>query len=591
MKHLIKKFNLPNYLKGDSFAADSKRITKAIRGEKNENSSREDIDTEQEMLGRLRDAQEFVKGEQQSVENTRELAEGGNVVEGAAGLVEMGAELIPIEQQDSGRVSEGAMAAKGLAKGAATGAVMGSAIPVVGTAVGAVVGGVIGGAAGLVKGNAINDAVDEKEVGEAKDAFTQVNNKQLARGGYRTDPPTRQELEAQKYAGIKLPGQWDPKGAYDTKSLVDRGDINIDTLKGVSPNTELSRTVPRKETYPIGTGISNDINPLEGGISRNTDLAGNPPPRDYSRGFDGVTKIPYDGVTALTEGFKPDLGLPGSAEPETTGSNSRTVRKKGSASNAASIVPSGTTGTEGSESIIPRSIDLSSVKGTKSEVNIDDDPTSELIGKNNVSDPYSNLDIARFKYNQFKKDNKGKGAELLRGAPLLQNALQLKNLKAPAFEGYDRLTSKYKKTLVDEEALQNKVRESSANTRSAILGASGGSGASASANLLATQLNATKGLSDAYLQAENVNRGESQVAQQFDLSVEQTNLGQSNREIVANAQNKGAFDTQKSKIQGALAEDIGKLGKEELFKKYPELMGLDFDALGKFIKAQKTQTT
>ena len=36
-----------------------------------------------------------------------------------------------------------------------------------------------------------------------------------------------------------------------------------------------------------------------------------------------------------------------------------------------------------------------------------------------------------------------------------------------------------------------------------------------------------------------------------------------------------------------LATDVGKMSKEALMKKYPELMGMDYDWLGEFNKKQK----
>ena len=37
----------------------------------------------------------------------------------------------------------------------------------------------------------------------------------------------------------------------------------------------------------------------------------------------------------------------------------------------------------------------------------------------------------------------------------------------------------------------------------------------------------------------------------------------------------------------SIGQDLGNIGKEELMKKFPELMGSDYSWLGKFLKKQK----
>ena len=179
---------------------------------------------------------------------------------------------------------------------------------------------------------------------------------------------------------------------------------------------------------------------------------------------------------------------------------------------------------------------------------------------------------------------------LLRYAPAATNALQLATLKKPAQESYDRLGNVYNEQRVDERSLQNVVGQDVAGMRDRIVNASGGSQGAARASLIASQLQGTKALSDAYMNAEGVNRGESQKAQDFKFNVDRTNLGQSNMEIEANARNQGAYDTQKSKLMAQLGDDLGGIGQEELFKQYPELMGMDYNTRGEYlakIKADK----
>jgi hypothetical protein len=178
---------------------------------------------------------------------------------------------------------------------------------------------------------------------------------------------------------------------------------------------------------------------------------------------------------------------------------------------------------------------------------------------------------------------------LLRYAPAAANAYQLATLKKPAQEGYDRLGNVYDKQLVDEKGLQNTVAQDVAGMRDRLVSTSGGSGSTARANLLASQLQGTKALSDAYMKSEDLNRGENRAAQEFKLNVDKTNLGQSNIQTQANAQNQGAYDSQKSALIAQLGDDFGGVGQEELFKQYPELMGMDYNTRGEYLAKLKAE--
>ena len=178
-------------------------------------------------------------------------------------------------------------------------------------------------------------------------------------------------------------------------------------------------------------------------------------------------------------------------------------------------------------------------------------------------------------------------SQLLRYAPAVTDAYQLATLEKPEDVSRDRLGNRYQEQQVDERQLQKTVQEGINNQRDAILGSSGGSGSTARANLLGLSLQGTKALSSAMAQAGEQNRQDKRTGQQFNLGVDQTNLQQSNAAKLATEQNQGAYDAQKSQLISQLGSNLGEIGKEQLFKKYPELMGMDFDSLGKYLKTKK----
>lgn len=180
----------------------------------------------------------------------------------------------------------------------------------------------------------------------------------------------------------------------------------------------------------------------------------------------------------------------------------------------------------------------------------------------------------------FLNDNK---EGIMRLAPVATNALQLANLDKPEYETRDRINSRYNKNYVDEMSLQNKVTNEYNNTSDALANASGGNTSSLRASLLGAQLNKSKAMSDAYMKASDVNRGEDNKAQQFDNMNDKFNINQSNLEKDVNARNEGAYNTEKSKLINKLGENIGDIGKESSqMKSIAEMFGYSWD--GKYIK-------
>ena len=172
-------------------------------------------------------------------------------------------------------------------------------------------------------------------------------------------------------------------------------------------------------------------------------------------------------------------------------------------------------------------------------------------------------------------------SELLRYTPAAMNAMQLSSQKPPESIGLDRIDRRYNEQRVDERGLQNTVQEAVNNNRNALLSSSGGSGSAARAALLASQLQGTKALSDAYQKATAENRQESRNAQQFNLGVDRMNLNQSNREKDLNLEQKAAYETNRSRLLAQIGQDLGGIGREELLKRFPELMGLSYNWRGK----------
>ena len=178
--------------------------------------------------------------------------------------------------------------------------------------------------------------------------------------------------------------------------------------------------------------------------------------------------------------------------------------------------------------------------------------------------------------------------ENLRYAAPLMNIAQLASLKKPEDVNLGRIDSKYEKNYVDERSMQNMAKESALNARDALMSASGGSGGRASANLLASQTLANKGMSDAYFKSKEINAAEDKYAQEFDMKSNVRNLMQGNQETAYNLQRDAAYKENKSALMAAIGNDLGGIGQEELFKKYPEMMGLGYDSRGNAVGREES---
>ncbi len=178
-------------------------------------------------------------------------------------------------------------------------------------------------------------------------------------------------------------------------------------------------------------------------------------------------------------------------------------------------------------------------------------------------------------------------SSMLRYSPLIMDAYQLATMGSPEVEKLDKLNNQYKKQYLDEKVYENIAREQASSASNAIGKSGVSTGQLINANL-ATQLNATKSISDAYNQIKRHNIDEEKMRQQVEMDNNRTNLSQSNLEKDINARNRGAYKTEKSKLLGNIGTNLGLIGKEELYKKYPKMMGLNYDWNGQYFINKNT---
>ncbi len=502
---ILSKFNLPSYLKNKKTFADmSKAISDRFKGR----NDSESVQTMNDLQGRLRNAQEFVKEQQEinsrppgefkkggKLEYSSSYNAGGDIVtDGAAkgpgvgsimgaasGALELASMLSDTKVDTSGRTDAQYTNRGGNAlKGAGAGAKVGGAIaPGIGHAIGAIGGAIMGGFSGP----------SDKKIAKAKSNFTygqlnssEMNGTNIAKYGSDLDDP---DDPTPNYDGPDYDDNiWeDPNQPFYTE-LNKNGFVSFDENKE-EPNSE---STPEETTTETTTR-----------------------PRAMSL------------LTPSTKG--PSFSTP---EEELEKDSSEFMENRGW--------------------ISPTEIKYYGGRGNGIESNI---------------------------------------GEALRYAPSAMNIAQLAGLKKPKDIAFGRSDRKYQKQFVDEQGMQNSVRQATSSNRDAILSSSGGSGSKSRAALLASQLQGTKALSSAYQQAGVENRQEERNAQEFDSNTEKFNIGQQDKSLLTNMQREAGFQTNKSRLLSQLGNDLGGVGREEMYKRFPELAGLGYDYKGRKIKKKK----
>lgn len=512
----MSKFNLPTYVKGKSFSEASALIAKRFE----DRNSPEDVATLNELQGRLQQAQEFVKSEQESKSKPQHQMPDGSMMNGAShqegapamnqppaderGAVPSGAEQLANEYYDGGRPE-----VQGLAGGLTPVGVQNVA-PDMG--------------AGLAPKH--SDAVLTPALGGAKGAEGATGAPGV--GAYVSAATGALDLAKTAFGDPGI----DKSGATAAPE--------VPSIGGAAASGAMKGATAGASFGPWGAVIGGVV----GGAA----------------GFVGGTKAQKAADTA-ERNF--------AYNEHNQASNS--YHKGGKQDHANNYYGGGSKSKDGDN-------DLEVFKGKESNGSI-----LETVDYEDEQDIIKEDDRLKANYDMYSTDSdesKYNPLELLRYAPAAMNVGQLAGLQKPGKVGLDRLTDMYRPQQVDERGMQNAAQNAANINKDAILSSSGGSASAARAALLGSELNALKNLSGAYQAATAENRQDNRKAQEFNTGVNKTNLQQSNQESQLNLEQQAAYQTNKSKLLSQIGNDLGGVGKEEMLKMYPELMGSDYDYKG-----------
>lgn len=547
---IIKQFNLPAYLKDKSFSDASKAIENKFKDRLDTSS----LNTKKELLQRLANAQEFIKAKEQEAlnptpdpmvdqnqaflgglfgnktANSSSPDIGAEAAEKAGGI---GANINPMGLATGALGMVNNMSGKNStgSTGAdiGSGALQGASAGMSFGPWGAAIGGVLGGVTGLIGSNKAKKKQEELDARNALSSNLQHRGTDFAMGGkmnsYANGGPTDPIM------GPHAPNDFE---------FTNLEQYNLDP-NSLKPMDQFPYAIPGYNEYST---------------------------------FDDKPFFPNIPYASGEELRRPPNG------PDTPSSMPN---------RASLIAKAGST---------PRKLATPAIsyetKGLDSDIFNNDFRGTSTLTERTPDGPQANLwDKLRAGANEvsgeagdFIKDNY---ADALRYSPVIANALQLRNLEKPEYERLDRLDNRYDPDYVDENSLTNRVSQASANARRGLHEASGGDLGALRASLIGSQLNEARALSDAYLQAENINRGENRAGQEFNLNVDRTNLQQSTMENEINARNEGVYDSNKSALIGQIGQDLGNIGREQRFKQMVEQSGICYDTRGAYVCGDTNQ--
>ena len=587
---LVKQFNLPNSIKGKTFADASKIIDKPFK----DRNSNPDKLTHKEHLDRLKQAQETLKQQEQqhaeqiaqSMQSNQQevpdmmngqipegmeeyteqpdqnqmflggdlnLAEVGNITGGLAGLA---GKASPYLGAAGGAMSLGSLAqgngastnkAQSAFSGAATGAQAGMAFGPWGAGIGAAVG--LG--AGLLGANKANKEKQKNILDYSKSINNQFSENQFGDGGdLEEDPinplfkPTNTIPQVGAGSPSNFLGYSIPQQKFK-KDIAGSADYNTNIVQNLHNTIGITPSTPG-----YGTHIGNKTALAYNNWAKTNN------PDDYLETDNPLNNFYGSKADPLESGKRfSDYMYNSSSEYTTDLKNKMGLTSQGYKFNGA----------ETPDTSMLKSQEKPFVEPTGVRQGMED-----YYQKNKTT---TNSDTNNNNGNWLDRN----GGKILKYAPVAMSALQLAKLKKPAYERLDRLTNRFKPEYVDEQSLQN-IANSEMNNSINSISQLGGSQGAVRNSILGAGLNKTKALSNAYMDASAQNRQTNIAGQQFNLGIDQANINQANQELDINDRNQANYRNEKSKYLSSIGTDLGSIGKEEVNKnQIAEALGYDVD--------------
>lgn len=184
--------------------------------------------------------------------------------------------------------------------------------------------------------------------------------------------------------------------------------------------------------------------------------------------------------------------------------------------------------------------------------------------------------------NTNKNRSPQRGKNYLQYAPVLGDFLNYRDARndSPDVENLNNINRRFIPDYVDEASIQNIVNNDFDNMLNSLSNTTNGSIGALRNATLAAGANRTKALSDAYFRTGEANRQQNLMGQQFDLGIDQFNIGQDNLERDINARNEAAVEDRQRASRDAIFRDLGAIGREQTYDNRLYNLTGGYDSMG-----------
>jgi len=237
----------------------------------------------------------------------------------------------------------------------------------------------------------------------------------------------------------------------------------------------------------------------------------------------------------------------------------------------------------------PENLDPNSTLNLGSYLSPSTEDNNYFSKRGNLSTEFTEPEIAEL--NNNKKTNSVsnpksnvRGKNYAQYAPVLGDFLNYRDARRDKaeVENLNSLTTRFNPNYADETFIQNLVGNDYDNSINSLTSATNGSTGALRANILGAGANRTKALSDAYFKIDDINRQQDLQGQQFNLGIDQFNIGQDNQERDINARNRAAIEDRRRSTRDTLFRDIGAIGREQTYDNRLANLTGGYDSMGNY---------
>jgi len=506
---LNKKFNIPTWVKGNTPAEEAASVQKRFKDRKDKAS----VETMEEILGSIRDKQEFFKAQQEATTQSNQY-DGGGLLD----MYQPKAQTPSTTATNTG--GNGALQVAGQAAGAA-----GQFTPT----------------PSLPEGSHSDSEQVNQTMNKVKDVSAGFN---IFAGAART---------GEKYAVNTAEKTHGPEGATFAQAAFSPSDTwsKAATDKDMSTGNRIG-AIASSLLFPAGAAAflnpSMDKRRSEHSVKRTAE--GN---QAIMKTMGNPEEDMMASMQAAMGGYQTKNNYAGGGYPSLFDNFDRGKVKKNPEPVDPWVVKDKGNMTDVEAGQVPTYPNFFERNPPLAQENIEN-----VVAQDNVVEKTTNGDPSKFsKFGKWAGKNWTEGLAL---APLVGSLTnKIDRAKDPR---RDRMIGSYDPTYVDEARVQKQIAQATRGNQNAIRDTAGGSQGRLMAGLLSSGLAGANAVGAGAVATHTANAAERAKVQEYQFLQDKMNIGQTNLDEADAQANAGAYETSKSANRAAIFEDAGKFGRE-----------------------------